>query len=56
MRGVQAIVNLQRTAKDSRSALVIRARIDSVMRYVMDVLSVPIPVSVARLLLCSLSS
>lgn len=56
MCGVQAIVNLQRTAKDSRSALVIRAKIDAVMRFVMDVLSVPIPVRAAGLLLGSLWS
>lgn len=51
MRDVQAIVNLQRTAKDGRSALVIRAKIDAVMRHVMDFLSVSIPVSAAGLLL-----
>ncbi|CAM9543974.1 unnamed protein product [Ascophyllum nodosum] len=39
-----AIVNLQKTAKDRRSAVVIRAKIDTVMFHVMKCLGIPIPV------------
>lgn len=40
----QAIVNLQKTSKDKRAAVVVRAKIDTVMRYVMRELDIPIPV------------
>ncbi|CAN0081010.1 unnamed protein product [Pylaiella littoralis] len=39
-----AIVNLQRTPKDARAAVVVRAKIDAAMRCVMEELSIPIPV------------
>ncbi|CAN0028775.1 unnamed protein product [Scytosiphon promiscuus] len=39
-----AIVNLQKTPKDARAAIVIRAKIDAVMRCVMRELRVPFPV------------
>ncbi|CAM9565932.1 unnamed protein product, partial [Hapterophycus canaliculatus] len=40
----QAIVNLQKTPKDARASVVIRAKIDTVMRGVMHELGVPFPV------------
>ncbi|CAM9384627.1 unnamed protein product [Ectocarpus sp. 12 AP-2014] len=38
------IVNLQKTCKDARAAIVIRAKIDAVMRCVMQELGIPLPV------------
>lgn len=40
------IVNLQKTSKDAKASIVIRAKIDAVMRCVMKELGVPIPVRV----------
>lgn len=40
----QAIVNLQKTPKDARAEIVIHAKIDAVMRCVMQELGVAIPV------------
>lgn len=40
----QAIVNLQKTSKDARAEIVVRAKIDTVMRCLMRELSTPIPV------------
>lgn len=40
----QAIVNLQKTPKDARADIVIHAKIDAVMRCVMQELGVAIPV------------
>lgn len=45
---VQAIVNLQRTPKDARAAVVVRAKIDAAMRCVMEELSIPIPVRITN--------
>jgi len=38
------IVNLQKTPKDKKAALLIRGRADEVMKTVMDRLQIPIPV------------
>lgn len=38
------IVNLQRTLKDDRASIVIHAKIDTVMRCVMQELGIAIPV------------
>lgn len=46
---MQAIVNLQKTPKDARAAIVIHAKIDAVMRCVMEELGVPIPVRIDHL-------
>ena len=40
----QVIVNLQKTPKDGRAAIVIHAKIDAVMRCVMQELGIAIPV------------
>lgn len=41
---IQAIVNLQKTPKDARAAIVIHAKIDAVMSCVMQELGIAIPV------------
>lgn len=41
--GKLAIVNLQRTPKDSKAALLIRARVDSVMARVASILGIEVP-------------
>lgn len=41
---IQAIVNLQKTPKDARAAIVIHAKIDAVMRCLMQELGIAIPV------------
>jgi len=45
--GKLVIVNLQKTPKDKKSALLIRGRADEVMKTVMDRLQIPIPVYMA---------
>lgn len=44
----QAIINLQKTPKDAKAAVVVHAKIDAVMRCVMEELGVSIPVRTAR--------
>lgn len=51
---LQAIVNLQKTPKDRRAGIVIRAKIDAVMRLVMEELRIPIPVQFGTTTVCSL--